>query len=105
MREASRLADRQRTQVIDAVHVVGVRVRKQHGVDPIDAGRDELEPQLGRRVDQKPRTSRLDERSRARALVAGVGGCTGWTATADLRHAERCTRAEKNQPHITPSRP
>ena len=71
------LEDRQRTQVIDAMHMVGVRVRKQHGVDPIDAGRHELEPQLGRGVDQETPASGLDERSRARAFVAGVGGCTG----------------------------
>ena len=56
------------------MRVVGVIVRVQHRVDAIDARRDELQSQLGRRVEQDARARRaLDDGADARALVARIG--------------------------------
>jgi hypothetical protein len=43
-----------RAQIIDAMRVVGVAVRVQHGVDAVDPGAHELQPELRWRVDQQP---------------------------------------------------
>ena len=104
-RQHRALTDGECAQVVDAMHVVGVRVREQHRVDVIDAGRDELQPQLGWRVDQEPFAPGLDQCGGPGTPVAGVNGCTGSTATADLRHAKRRAGAEKDQPHVTLPRP
>ena len=99
-----------RAEVVDAVRVVGVIVREQHRVDAVDAGGDELQPQLRRRVDQQPRAAvRLDDRADARALVARIGRTAHRAAAADLRDAEARAGAEEGElhaaPRVIPSRP
>jgi hypothetical protein len=37
--------------------MVGVIVCEEHRVNPVDAVRDQLEPQLWRRIEQQPRSS------------------------------------------------
>jgi len=71
----------------------------------VDAGGDELQPQLGRRVDQQSFALGVDQCAGAGAPVARVSGCTGGTATTDLRHPERRAGAEKGQSHVTLPRP
>src|SRR5579862_6947624 len=46
--------DEQRAQVVDAVGVVGMLVRIEDAVEPIDVGVQELFAQIGRRVDEDP---------------------------------------------------
>jgi hypothetical protein len=87
-------------QVVDAVGVVGVVVRVQHGVQPVDPVRDELDAQLGRRVDQEPRAGvGLDHRADARAPVARVGGAAHPAVAADDGNAERRAGAEEGELH------
>jgi len=92
-------------QVVDAVDVVGVGVREQHGVDGFDACRHELQSQLGRRVDEEAPSPRLDQRRRAGAPVTRVGRRAGAAAAPDLRHPVRRARAEEHEPHLTRPRP
>ena len=91
-----------RANVVDAVHVVGVIVGEQHGVDAIDAARDELQPQLGRRVDQQARSAiGLDHRADAGAAVARIGRAADGAVAADLRHAEARSGSEEGELHTT----
>ena len=82
------LTNRQRTQVVDAVHVIGMGMGEEHGIDPVDSRRHQLQAQLGRRVDQQARVARLDERRGSGPAIAWIRGGAGGTVTADLRHAE-----------------
>ncbi|PYO73883.1 MAG: hypothetical protein DMD67_14740 [Gemmatimonadetes bacterium] len=54
------------------MHVIGVGVCEQHGIDGPYARGHELQPQLGRRVDQEPAAPGLDERGRAGPPVARI---------------------------------
>jgi len=98
-------ARRDGAQVVDAVDVVGVGVGEQHGVHPVDPLRHELQPQLGRGVDQEAAPARLDQRRGAHAPVARVRRRAGAAVAADLRHAERGAAAEQHQTHLRPPRP
>jgi hypothetical protein len=44
--------DEERAQIVDAMGVVGVFVRIEHAVEPIDLGVEELLTQIRRRIDQ-----------------------------------------------------
>jgi hypothetical protein len=44
--------DEERAQIVDAMGVVGVFVRIEHAVKPIDLGVEELLPQIRRRIDK-----------------------------------------------------
>ena len=64
---------RQRANVVNSVDVVRVIVREENRVHSARAGRDELQPKLGRSIDEDVRTSgRLDQSADASPLVAGV---------------------------------
>jgi len=81
-------------------------VREQDGIDMVDAGGDELQPQLGRGVDQQSFALGVDPMRRCGCRrFARVSGCTGGTATTDLRHPERRAGAEQGQSHVTLPRP
>ena len=54
-RHALAAVDEEAAQVVDAVGMVGVLVREQHGVDPVDLGVEKLLAQVRRGVDQHPR--------------------------------------------------
>ena len=51
-RDALAAVDEQAAQIVDAVRVVGMLVRVEHRVDPIDVGVKQLLAQIRRRVDQ-----------------------------------------------------
>jgi len=87
--------------VVDPVDVIGVVVREENRVDPDDASGDELQPQLGRRVDQNAGSSiRLDERADPGSLVPRIGRAAYRTAAADLRNAEAGPRSEEREPQM-----
>ena len=91
--------DREGPQVIDPVNVVRMDVRKPHGVDPRDARREELEPQLGRGVDEEAPMLRLDERAMARAPVARIVGRARRTVAPDHGDPEGGSGAEEGELH------
>src|SRR5439155_4966479 len=91
-----------RAQIVDTVGVVGVVVREEHRVDPVDAGSDELQAELGWGIDEDARARiALDHGADAGAAVAGVRGPAYVAPAAQLWHAERGSRAEERQPHAT----
>ena len=74
--DAPATVDEQRAQVVDAVGVVGVLVRVEHRVDPIDVGVEQLLAQIRRGVDQHPgdagAVAALDQQRGAAAAVLGI---------------------------------
>ena len=53
--DAPAALDEQRAQIVDAVGMVGVLVRVEYAVDPIDLGVEKLLAQIRRRIDQHAR--------------------------------------------------
>ena len=77
-RQRRAAAHAQGAQVIDAVGVIGMIVGPQHTVDPADPGGEQLVPQIGRRIDQEPRSVIAFHHDRhARAAVARLGPIPG----------------------------
>src|SRR5207248_1225798 len=71
-------------------------VCEQHGIDTIDAGGDQLQTQLGRRVDEYSRTAvRLHQRADTGALVARIRRATHGASAAKHRDAEAGTGTEE----------
>ena len=68
---------RDRAQVVDAVGVIGMFVREQHGVHAVDSGRDQLKSQLGRRVDEQSRARVCSRPPRRRAFACRADRATG----------------------------
>lgn len=87
--------------VVDAVDVIGVIVGKEDRIDVVHSGRDQLEPQLGRRVDQNPGASvRLDEGADAGPPVARVRRPANRAAASNLGYAETGSRPKERQPQM-----
>ncbi len=84
-------------QVVEAEQVVGVVVREQHGVDDADALAEQLQAQLGRRVDEQIALRRADEDGAAIAVVARVGRAADGAVAADHGHADRGAGAEESE--------
>src|SRR3981081_3240776 len=60
--------------VVDAVDLVGMLVRPQHGVDALDLGVQKLVAQVGRGIDQEGLAAVLHQDGAAAAAIARVGG-------------------------------
>jgi hypothetical protein len=57
---------REGSEIVDPVHVVGVEVRDPNRVDAIDSRGEQLESELGRRIDEDPASPiGLEERTMA----------------------------------------
>ena len=67
------LRDEQRTQIVDAVGVVGMLVGIEHGIEPIDLGVQKLLAQVGRGVDQDARDAAARRAARPARTCAGGG--------------------------------
>ena len=80
-----------RTQIVDAVGLVGVLMGQKHGVDVIDLGIDQLLAQVGRGIDHDPRgavrAGALDQQRAAAAAVFWIVGIAGAPAERRARHA------------------
>src|SRR5882757_3522262 len=90
-------------QVVDAVQLVGMVVRPDHGVDPLDTCVNQLLAQVGRGVDQDGFALVLDEDGTAAAAVAAVlrvGGTPfGSALAARPGDARRDTAAQDGYAH------
>ena len=74
------------------MRVIGVVVREEHSVDAVNAPCDQLQPQLGGRVDEYSRTTvRLDESADARSLIARIRRTAHRTSTTE--HGDAKARA------------
>ena len=82
------------------MRVIGVRVREQNRVDAIDSRGDELQSQLGRRVDENSSTRvAFNHGADAAALVAGIWRPADLAVAAELRNAEARAGAEEGELH------
>jgi hypothetical protein len=80
--------------------VVCVIVRVENRVDAIDAGRDHLQSELWRRVDEKPRTFiGFHERPDSISLVARISRATHRASAPNLRNTKTGTGAEESKLH------
>ena len=53
--------------------MIGMRVGQQHGIEPRDAGIEQLLAKIGRRIDQQDRAAAFDEQRTASPPVARIG--------------------------------
>jgi hypothetical protein len=89
----------QRAHVVDAVHVVGVGVRVDDRIEPLDARLQALVAQIGRGIDQHLRRPLLQEDRAALAPVARLVGAADRAVAADHRHAGGRAAAEHGHAH------
>ena len=80
-----------RTQIVDAMGLVGMLMGQKHRVEMVDVGVDQLLAQVGRGVDQDSRHSAipgpLDEQRAAAAAVLRVFGIARPPAERGTRNA------------------
>src|SRR5262249_28072137 len=98
------LAQCEGTQVVDTVHLVGVLMGPDHGIDALDLGVEQLGAQVGRGIHQDGLALALDQDGAAAAALARSGGARGAPpALAALparpRHAARGAAAQDRHPH------
>ena len=90
-----------RAQIVDAMGVVGVLVRVQHAVEPIDLGIDELLAQIGRGVDQHAgapvRAGPLDQERAAPPPVFRIVGIAEAPAERRARNPSGRATAENGE--------
>ena len=102
--DRSPVSGRKDPHVVDAVYMVGVQVRVPHRAHPADARRQQLQPQLGRGVDEQVAAFQREERTVTGAPVPRVvGGAVGAVA-ADHRHADRGPRSQEGESQATTAR-
>ena len=90
----------QRSQFIDAVAMVGMIVRPEHRVDPVDRIGEQLLAQVGRGIDQQPVAGlALDQDRHTGAAIFGLGRVAFAPIIADPRHPGRRSRTEHQQLH------
>ena len=103
------LAQRIGPEIVDAVHLVGMLVGPDHGVDPLDLGVEELGAQVGRGVDQDglaaASSTRMEQRRRRLRGSAGSAAPHSPLPSlpADARHAARRAAAQDRHPHAARS--
>ena len=90
-------------QVVDAVRVVGVRVREEYAVDVLDARGQQLLAQVGGCVDQHGRApllaEPLDQQRATPSAVLGIGRIAVAPDIADARHTARGAAAQDREAH------
>src|SRR5688572_1532544 len=97
-RPLSRLA--QRPQVVDSVAMIGVIVRPEHRVDPVDPGGQQLAAQVGCGVDQDPRpVVAFDDDRNAAAAIFWLCRVAQAPIVSDLGHPGRGARAQHDELH------
>jgi hypothetical protein len=93
-------SNRDRPEIVDPVHMVGVIVRVQHRIHRLYFGRQQLQPQLRGRVDEDAFViRRLDDSGDSGTSVPRIFGGADCARTSNDRDAEGRARAEHNQPH------
>ena len=96
-RHAGRLAKGQRTQIIEAQDVVGMRVRVQNRIDAIDTGTQRLRAKVGPCINQHHMTVVAQRDRRPQTVVARVRRPADMAVTAQRWHAHRRAGTEEEQ--------
>jgi len=86
-------------EVVGAVYMVGVKVRKPHGIDTPHALPHQLEPKLRWEVDHHPSPAHLEKGTMTCATVSGVVREAGRTPTTDDGDSEGRAGPEKSELH------
>src|SRR5262249_58724405 len=90
-RDALAAVNEQAAQVVNAVGMVGMLMRIEHGVEPIDLGVKQLLAQIRRRIDQDTGNARagaaLDQKRGAAPAVLGIARIAVAPAERWTRHA------------------
>ncbi len=86
-------------QIVDAVAMVGMVVRPDNRVNPVDMRRQQLVSHIGRCVDQDPRRLGLDDDRCAAACVARFGRIAIAPVAADPRDTRRRSAAKDDSLH------
>ena len=77
--------------------MVGVTMSEHGRMHDADVFSQELDSQLGRRVDQEIAARRVNQDARAGAVVFRIGRCADRTSTANHRNTDTRSRAQQNQ--------
>src|SRR5690606_3928659 len=98
--DAAPVMQRQHTQIVDAVAVVGVLMRVEDSIDPIDLGIEQLLAQIAAGVDQYTRRLRhalppaFDQQRAAPATIAWLVGIAFAPVIADPGNTARGAAAQ-----------
>jgi hypothetical protein len=93
------LAEVERADVIQPHEVIGVGVRVEDEVEPRDRMAQELDAEVGRRIDEQMLAVRLDGHRLPQPLVSRIGGGANAAVTAHYRDAGRGTGTEERHAH------
>jgi hypothetical protein len=88
----------ERPHIVEAVDMIDMIMRVEHGIDLSDALPKELRPQIGRRVNEKVPIGQPDEHARPGADIARATLEADIATTADHRHPDTRARTEKEHP-------
>src|SRR3990167_6341814 len=78
--------------------VIGVIVRPENAVDPVDVVVEQLLPEVGRCIDEQPGSViALKHNGNARTAIARFGRIAGAPVIANARNPGRGTRTEYDQ--------
>src|SRR5256714_7850117 len=91
-------AIRERADIVDPVHVIGVVVREKNRTYLVNARIYQLQPELWRSVDQNVRaTVGFNQRADTCSLIAWIGRPAHLAAAADLGDTKAGSRAQKGE--------
>ncbi len=86
--------------IIEPEQVVGMGVRERDRMDPPDPLAQELNPHLGRRVDEQVTRRKRQQHAGPRPLVARIGRRADRAVAADHGNAAGRSGSQKNQPAL-----
>jgi hypothetical protein len=92
--------ERERAQVVNPMHVVGMEVRVEHRVHAADACRKQLQAEFRWGVHEQANAVVFDERGGAGAAIPGIIGATGGAVATDLRDPHGGPRPEESEAHL-----
>src|ERR1700678_2859591 len=100
-RNAPALMQHDRSEIVDAVGLVGMLMGQEHGVDVVNMGIDQLLAQIRRGIDHDPRYSAirclLGQQRATAAAVPGIVGIARAPAERRARHTGGGSAAENGQ--------
>ena len=93
-RDGAALPEIEGPNIVQAHEMVRVRMREEHGIEPVDPGAQRLRPEVGRGIDQNVTARVADQDGGPQAVVAGIGGAANGAVAADGGHAHAGPRTQ-----------
>ena len=92
----------ERSEIVNAMTMIGVIVRPENAIDPVDGIFQQLLSQVGRGVHQQAFSRvALDDNRNSGAAIPGFGRIAFAPVVADTWHTSRCARSKYDQLHGT----